>query len=369
MPKKRELKIGNKIIDDSSDCFVVAEIGQNHQGDVEVCKRLFEAAKFCGADAVKLQKRNNRTLYTRKFFDSPYNFENAFGPTYGKHRQALEFNKKEYRKLKKYAEKLGLIFFATAWDESSGDFLEDLDVPAFKIASADLINTPLLKYIAKFKKPMIVSTGAATIDDVKRAYQEVMPINNQLSLLHCTAVYPASAEYLNLKVIETYRQEFPEIVIGFSNHFNGISVDPVAYCLGARIIEKHFTLNRAMQGSDHSFSLEFEGMRKLVRDLRRVRLALGDGLKKFYPEEEPAKYRMGKCIVTTKSLPAGHILTKKDLALKSPCEGLPPYLLDELIGKKTIVALKTDQPLSLKHLESFKKPARKTNGHQSIFPT
>lgn len=359
MLQKRELKIGNKIINDESDCFIIAEIGQNHQGDVETCKKLIDLAKFFGVDAVKIQKRHNRSLFTRNFFNSPYNNEVSFGPTYGLHRQALEFNKKEYKILKRYAEKLGLIFFATAWEPISADFLYELDIPAFKIASADIHNIPLLIHVAKFKKPMIVSTGTATIEDVKRAFNVIYPLNKKLAFLQCTAMYPATAEVLDIRVIETYRKLFPEIVIGFSNHFNGISVDPVAYAMGARIIEKHFTLNRAMKGSDHSFSLEFDGMRKLVRDLRRVRLALGNGVKKFHPGEEASKTKFTKCLVTAKALPAGHILTRKDLELKSPCEGLLPVMLDKVIGKALRVALKKEQPLLLEHIY-LKQKAEKT---------
>lgn len=351
MTKKRELRIANKTINDDGDCFIIAEIGQNHQGDLETCKRLFEAAKYCGVDAVKIQKRNNRYLYTRKYFNSPYNSENAFGPTYGLHRQALEFNKREYQQLKRYAKKLGLIFFATAWDEKSADFLNELGVDVFKIASADINSIHLLKYVAKFKKPMIVSTGTATLDDVKRAVDAIFSVHKKIALLQCTAAYPAPAEVLNLKVIETYRKVFPEIVIGFSNHFNGISIDPVAYTLGARIIEKHFTLDRSMKGSDHAFSLEPVGMRKLARDLKRVRLALGDGVKRIYPEEIAGKNKMGKSLVAARHLKKGQKLAKKDILFKSPGEGLPPFMVDQFYDHVLKIDLKPDDFITLDHIE------------------
>lgn len=351
MANYRQIKIGNTVINDESDCFVIAEIGQNHQGDIETCKRLFETAKYCGVNAVKIQKRNNRYLYTKKYFNSPYNSENAFGPTYGLHRQALEFSKREYQQLKRYAKKLGLIFFATAWDEKSADFLAELGVEVFKIASADITSTHLLKYVAKLKKPMIVSTGTATFDDVKRAVNTIMPVNHKLALLQCTAAYPAPAELLNLRVIETYRKEFPELVIGFSNHFNGISVDPVAYTLGARIIEKHFTLDRSMKGSDHAFSLEPVGMRKLVRDLKRVKLALGDGVKEIYREEEAGKHKMAKSIVAAKHLKKGRRITRGDIVFKSPGEGLPPFMAEQFYDRMLKMDLKPDDMLYLDHIE------------------
>lgn len=350
---KRTLKIADKIISDDNDCFVIAEIGQNHQGDLEICKRLFEAAKFCGVDAVKLQKRQNRKIFTKKFFNSPYNSENAFSQTYGLHRQALEFNKKEYRALKSYAKKLGLILFATAWDFDSADFLNDLDTPAFKIASADITNIPLLTYIARLKKPMIISTGTATLDDVERAYQAVIKINKNIALLQCTSVYPTPASLINLKVIETYRKKFPQATIGLSSHFNGISVDPVAYTLGARIIEKHFTLDRSMKGTDHAFSLEPVGMKKLVRDLRRIRHAIGDGVKKIYPEEEHFKYKMGKKIVAARKLPSGHIIKRGDLTFKSPGDGIPPYRVDDFYGKALLYALSEDDALDYSHITTM----------------
>jgi N-acetylneuraminate synthase/sialic acid synthase len=189
---------------DSSDCFVIAEVGHNHGGNVEVCRQLFQAAKNAGVSAVKLQKRDNRALYTRQFYDSTYNSENAFGPTYGAHREALEFGESEYRDLKQFAESLDLVFFATAFDFPSVEFLERIDVPCYKVASGDLTHVPLLKAIAQTGKPLILSTGAGTLDDVKRAYDAIMPLNQQLAILHCTAEYPSDHTDMNLSVISTY---------------------------------------------------------------------------------------------------------------------------------------------------------------------
>ena len=349
MRHKRQLRIADKVISDESDCFVVAEIGHNHQGDLDTAKALFRAAKECGVDAVKLQKRHNRSLYTRKHFDSPYNSQNAFGPTYGLHRQALEFSKRDYKALKKYAKKLGLLFFVTPFDFASVDFLEEIDVPCYKIASAHIHDTPMLKYVAKTKKPMIISTGTATFEDVERAFNAVFPINKKIALLQCTASYPTDPAKMDLRVIETYRKRFPTVV-GLSDHYNGIALDVAAYLLGARIIEKHFTLNRAMKGSDHAFSLEPVGMRKMVRDLRRTVLALGDGVKKFYEEERGALYKMGKSIVAARSLPRGHLLVRADLAFKSPFTSLHPWQAERLLGRALKVAVRRDQPIELTYV-------------------
>jgi sialic acid synthase len=348
---RRELVIDEVRIADDEECYVIAEIGHNHQGDVEQCKKMFDAAKESGASAVKLQKRDNRFLFTKAAYDRPYDSENAFGPTYGAHREALEFGWAEYQELQQYAKEIDITFFATAFDEPSADFLAELDVPAYKIASGDLRSTTLLEYVARIGKPMIVSTGAATMDDVQRAYDTIMAINPQLALLQCTAAYPPEYDQLDLNVITTYRRQFPGAVIGFSGHDSGIAMSSIAYALGARVIEKHFTLNRAMRGTDHAFSLEPVGMRKLVRDLHRARLAMGDGKKQFYVTEITPSQKMGKSIVAARDLSAGTVLRREDLATKTPGGGMWPYQLDEVIGRRLTTAIAEDEALEPSHLE------------------
>jgi sialic acid synthase len=349
----RELTIEGRRVADDTDCWVIAEIGHNHQGDLEQAKRMFAVAKERGADAVKLQKRDNRSLYTREAFSRPYDSETSFGATYGEHREALEFGRDEYAELKRYSEELGVVFFATAFDFASADFLADLDMPAYKIASGDLTNTPLIRYVAEIGKPMIISTGGATLDEVRRAHDAAVETNAQVALLQCTAGYPAEWGELDLRVIATYRDLFPDTVIGFSSHDNGIAMPVVAYALGARVIEKHFTLNRAMKGTDHAFSLEPEGLRKMVRDLQRTRLALGDGSKRQHQSEAAPLLKMSKKIVAAHDLPAGHRLTRDDLALKSPGDGLPPYELDRLVGRTLRHPVVEDMALTFELLEEL----------------
>jgi sialic acid synthase len=343
---------GVRIADDT-DCWVIAEIGHNHQGSVEQAKELFSEAASCGAHAVKLQKRHNESLYTREAYNRPYENENSYGPTYGLHREALEFGRAEYQELKAHAAELGVTFFATAFDFVSAELLSDLDMPAYKIASGDLTNTPLLRFVAEIGKPIIVSTGGGTLDDVRRAYETIAEENPQIGLLQCTAGYPAKWEELDLRVIETYRQLFPEAVVGYSGHDNGISMPIAAFVLGGRIVEKHFTLNRASKGTDHVFSLEPVGMRKLVRDLKRTRVALGDGAKTPHPSEADPIMKMGKKIVGKATLPAGHVLRREDLALKSPGDGLPPYELDNVVGRTLRQPLAEDSALTFEHLEEL----------------
>lgn len=347
----RELTIDNFTISDDSDCFVIAEIGNNHQGDLQKAKEMFKAAKECGVNAVKLQKRDNKSLLTRAAYNKPYENENSFGATYGEHREALEFGRTEYVELKKYAAEIGLTMFSTAFDMNSADFLAELDMPLYKVASGDLKNTPLLKHIAKIGKPMIISTGGGTMEDVQRAYDAIMPINSQLCILQCTASYPAEPEDLNLRVVTTYRERFPDVIIGLSDHENGIAMALAAYVLGSRMVEQHFTLNHTWKGTDHAFSLEPIGMRKLVRDLRRVRIALGDGEKKIYSSEVNPITKMGKKLVASHDLKAGHALTMADIAVKSPSDGIPPYELDNVIGKVLRNALSEDDNITFENLQ------------------
>ena len=347
------ITIGKHTINDDSHCYVIAEIGHNHQGSVQKARELFKEAKLAGAHAVKLQKRNNRGLYTRAAYAKPYDNENSFGATYGEHREFLEFGLKEYRELQAYARELDIDFFATAFDVESADFLESLDVPAYKLASGDLKSEPLLKHVAGFGKPMVLSSGGALIDDVKRAYDTIMPINPQLCILQCTAGYPASFEELDLRVIMQYRELFPRAVIGFSGHDNGIAMAVAAFVLGARVVEKHFTLNRAMKGTDHAFSLEPVGLRKMVRDLERTAVALGDGVKKIYDSEKAPILKMGKSLVVSRDLPAGHVLGARDVVMKSPAGGIPPYDLEKVLGCITLKPLHEDDFLTF---EVLRKP-------------
>jgi N-acetylneuraminate synthase/sialic acid synthase len=354
----RELVIDNKTIRDDGDCYVIAEIGHNHQGKLETAKEMFKVAKECGADAVKLQKRDNRQLYTQAGYNKPYENQNSFGTTYGEHREYLEFGLEEYQVLQDYAKEIGVRMFATAFDFSSADFLAKLDMPAFKLASGDLKNIPLLTHIAQFQKPMVLSTGGGTMEDVNRAYDAVMPINQQLCLLQCTAGYPAEFDELNLRVITTFRERFPDITVGLSSHDNGIAMAVAAYMLGARVIEKHFTLNHTLKGTDHAFSLEPIGFRKMVRDLNRVKVAMGDGVKRTYESEVAPIIKMGKKLVAARDLPQGHTIRREDIAIKSPGDGLQPYEIDKTIGRVTRQPISTDDDITIEVLNGAENWAK-----------
>ena len=256
-----------------------------------------------------------------------------------------------------------MTLFATAFDQASADFLADLDMPAYKTASGDLRNTPLLRHVASIGKPMIVSTGGATMEDIDRAVEAITAVNTQICLLQCTAVYPAAAEELELGVITTLRERYPELVVGLSDHQDGIAMSLVAYMLGARVMEKHFTLSHTLKGTDHAFSLMPEGMRKLVRDLRRVPAALGDGEKRPLPAEEPALKKMAKMLVAARDLEPGHVLAEGDVAARSPADGgLAPYELDELLGRTLGRALREDERVTHDALVPLDEPVVRAAG-------
>src|SRR6266571_1551808 len=278
--------IGGRHIADEEPAWVCAELGSNHGGHLPTAIQMIKIAVQCGVSACKLQKRENVTLYTHALYDQPYAHEHSFGSTYGEHRQALEFGWNEYVACRGVAKAHGIAFFATAFDETSADFLMELEVPAIKIASSGLTDVWLLRHVAGLQVPIILSTGGGTIEDVDEAVNTLLTGSSPFALLHCTAAYPVfDYTELNLRAIVTMRERYPEVVIGWSGHVSGIAMAVLAYAYGARIIEQHFSLNRAMKGTDHAFSLEPAGLRKLCRDLDRAYQATGDGVKRRYPSE------------------------------------------------------------------------------------
>jgi N-acetylneuraminate synthase/sialic acid synthase len=339
----KTITFGRSRITEGGPCYIIAEIGNNHQGDLKTALKMIKTAAGMGVDAVKFQKRDNKSMFTKAMYYKPYDNENSYGETYGEHREFLEFGWDEYVEMKKCADENDVEFMCTAFDFNSADFLEKLGIGSYKIASGDLTNTPLLEYIAKFGKPMFVSTGAASMDEIRMAYEAVLKHNSQLCLLHCTAAYPAEYEDLNLKFIDTMRKEFPAALIGFSGHDYGILAPVVAYMLGAVVVEKHFTLNRAWKGTDHRFSLEPTGLYKVIRDLRRVDKALGDGTKIVKKFERDARNKMGKSLYASRNLQAGTVVTADDIAIKSPDGGMPPYMFNDIVGKTMKADLAEDK--------------------------
>ncbi len=334
--------LGTKTVGADHPTYIIAEIGINHQGDVDIAKKLIDEAADAGADAVKFQKRTIKRILTADGLEMPYENRNSFGKTYGEHKLALELSESDYHALLDHANNRQVDFIASGWDEESIDFLDTLGVPFFKMASADLSNIPLLIHTAKKGKPMILSTGMADMDMVKLAVNAITPYNNQLAILQCTSTYPSIFEEINLRVLDTFMREFPQAVIGYSGHELGISISEAAVALGANIVERHFTLDRTMKGGDHAASLEPGGFKKLVRDIRHVEDAMGTGVKKVQESEAPIFKKLAKSVVSAVDLKTGTVITRDMLTTKGPGTGISPARLDELIGKTVVRNIPAD---------------------------
>lgn len=269
--------------------YVIAEIGQNHQGDPQIARELIRTAKICGADAVKSQKRDIQTLLTPEAYARPYSSPHSFGKTYGEHREALELSPETYADLFAYAAEVGIDFFSSPWDLPSARLLMDLGCPLFKIPSASLTNRAMLAEIASFSRPVVLSTGMSTLEEIDAAVEQLSAC--ELYILQCTSAYPATFDTINLRAMQTLAERYGRPV-GLSGHHKGIAVDAAAVALGARVIERHFTLDRTWRGTDHAASLEPAGLTRLARDVRAVESALGAADKQVQECELPARAKL-----------------------------------------------------------------------------
>jgi N-acetylneuraminate synthase/sialic acid synthase len=346
-----ELQIGDIAVGDQHPCFVIAEIGHNHQGNPDLAKAMLKAAKEAGASAAKLQKRHLPGLFTTEFARQPYNSDHAFGATYLEHRAALEMDKRAWEGLAAYARGIGLPFFATAFDIPSADFLAGLGVPALKIGSGDSLNWPLLDHAATLGVPLLVSTGGLAWNDIDATARRLARRGAQYALLQCTSTYPCPPEELELSVITAMRQRYPQTIIGYSGHEQGILPSLAAAALGAAVIERHFTTDTSLRGSDQRFSLTPETMAELVQAAALVRRSLGTGIKRRFPSEEAALHKLGKQLVAAVDLPAGHVLRHADLAVRSPAGGMSPHLLDQVVGTRLLRPVHRDEALTLQDID------------------
>ena len=264
--------------------FIVAEIGINHNGDMAICKQLIDCAKESGCDAVKFQKRDINKVYTKEFLDSPR--ESPWGKTQREQKQGLEFTEQDYWEIDDYCKKLGIEWYASAWDLNSQDFLKKFECKYNKVASAMIVHEDLLRVIAKEKKHTFISTGMTTYEDIDKAVKIFQQEGCSFELMHTVSTYPMDDKNANLKLIETLRKRY-SCDVGYSGHETGIAISTAATTLGITSLERHITLDRAMYGSDQSASLEPSGLRQLVGAVRKVEIALGDGIKRHIPEEDP----------------------------------------------------------------------------------
>ena len=336
------IHLGSQPVGSSHPVYVIAEIGINHQGDVEIAKKLIDEAASGGANAVKFQKRSIRRILTQEGLDMPYENRNSFGKTYGEHKLALELSEADYAELFNYANDRNVDFIASGWDEESINFLDQLGVPFYKMASADLTNIPLLIHTAQKGKPMILSTGMADMSMVETAVKTIEPYGVDLAILQCTSTYPSVFEEINLRVLKTFETTFPNAVIGYSGHELGIAITEAAVALGAKIVERHFTLDRTMKGGDHAASLEPGGFSKLVRDIRHIEAAMGGSQKQVQESEAPIFKKLAKSVVSADRIPAGTVITREMLTTKGPGTGISPARLEELVGKKVVCDIAAD---------------------------
>jgi sialic acid synthase SpsE len=335
------IRIGERLVGDGQPCYVIAEAGVNHNGDLALARRLVSVAAGAGADAVKFQKRSVRDILIGAALDVPYTSPNALGDTYGEHRDRLELSTDAYWELAEHARKEGITLLASAWDPRSADFVEELGVPAFKVASADLTNLPLLDHIARKRRPVILSTGMSDLDEVRDAVATIRRHHDMLVLLQCTSAYPAEYGDLNLRTMALLRRELG-CLVGYSGHERGLATTYAAVALGACVVERHFTLDRTMRGPDHAASLEPRGLELLVRDIRHVDAALGAEDKRVLPSEAPVRARLAKSVVAARDIPAGRVIAREDLTVKGPGTGISPRFLERLVGVTALRPIAAD---------------------------
>jgi len=331
-------------IGDGHPCFVVAEIGNNHQGEFDIAKQMIDEAAAAGVQAVKFQKRDNEALLTKEGRAAPYTGPNSFGPTYGEHRDALELSINQMALLKEYSESLGLVFFASAWDAPSLDQILDLDVELLKISSAELVNVPLVRTYAASEVPVILSTGMSGLEDIDVAMAEIRACHDNVVLLHCNSTYPCPEDQIGLPVMDSLRERY-NVPVGYSGHEKGIGPSVGAAALGACVVERHFTLDKTLKGTDHQASLEPRELEAMVSMIREVEQAIKVKGKMVFPKEQSAAKKLRKCIVFSRDLPAGHVLTEADLTTRCPRVGVSPVHWDEVVGAVVKKSVKHEEPV------------------------
>jgi sialic acid synthase len=334
---------------DNADSLVIAEIGQNHQGDLSIALEMIEVFSSRGATAVKFQARNNKFLFDEAVYNRSYDSENSFGPTYGAHREALELSAEDFAVIRAKCESIGVLFCVTAFDAYSVDMIAEVGVDFFKLASFDLGNLPLIKKVAETQKPVVLSTGGGRLDHITATVKFLEHLDVESCVLHCVSKYPCEPQELALRTISELKNMFPNVAIGLSDHFNGILSGPLAYMLGARVFEKHVTLNRAWRGTDHVFSLAPEAFQRFVRDIKRASLML-DGRPFDTKGDEPVFKKLGKSMVYSNDRKHGDVLQLDDVDGKiCTDEGIPIRECFRYIGKRLKVGVRAGEKIYDEH--------------------
>lgn len=330
--------------------YILAEIGINHNGDFKIAEKLIEEAANSKVDGVKFQRRTIEEMYKKEFLYTSYIKEGSFGLTYGEHKKFLEFSNEELLTLKRIAESCGLDFIVSGFDFSGFDFIEkNINPPFHKIASPLVTHHPLLKKVAGYGKPMVISTGMHDINEVDEMMDVIYPLNNDIVLLQCTTTYPTEDENVNLKVMSDYAKRY-NVPVGYSSHDRGVILPAASVALGGCFIEKHFTLDRTMKGPDHIASVEPRGMELIVKYCKSVYLGLGSPIKGLTPGEIQAKAKYGYSIVASEDIGKGITLEPHMIAFKQPGTGEKPSKVEKIIGKKLKIPIKKDDDILMKDL-------------------
>jgi sialic acid synthase SpsE len=335
----------NRWIGENCEPYVIAEIGINHNGSFELCKKMIDAAAHSGVDAIKMQKRTIEEMYTKDALDVPYNKPYAFGKTYGEHKHALEFTDEQYIELQKYTHDKGVEFLVSGFDSTSFEFIEKvLDCPVHKVASPFVTDFPLLKQVAEYGKPIFLSTGMHTMDEIKNCVEFIKKINDKLMVFHAVTMYPVPNDLVNLNVLTTFKKELNTLV-GYSSHDTGVVLPSAAIALGACVIEKHFTLDRTMIGPDHAASVEPRGMELIKKYANAVQQGLGSYERDNNEHEQAARIKYGVSITSKRAIKAGQTITEDDIMVKCPGGGISPVHYWELLGQHAIKDIDADKTL------------------------
>jgi len=333
----------NEKTDKIRRCFIIAEAGVNHNGSLKLAKMLVDAAKNSGADAVKFQTYRTEKIVTRNAEQAGYQKKNSPSASQYDMLKKFELSENDFKELYRYSIHRKIMFLSTPFDPESAEFLNKLGVPAFKISSGELTNTPFLTQIAKYNKPVILSTGMSTLKEVKNAVGTIFSSGNKkLVLLHCTSSYPARDEDINLKAMLTLKKKF-NLPVGYSDHTIGNVAAIAAAALGAEVIEKHLTLNKNLPGPDHKASAAPSDFALMVQSIRSVEKMLGSGIKKPSSSEKEVMRAARKSVVSLCAIPRSTIIRADMLGIKRPGNGIPPSHINKIIGKKTTVRIAPDK--------------------------
>jgi len=335
---KNQFKISENVIGMNNPCYIIAEIGINHNGKIDIAKKLIDVAVKAGANAVKFQKRSLGELYREDVLNDP-NIESQGFEILVDVLKEVEFSESEYNEIIQYCKDKQITFLCTPWDGKSVDFLEKFFVPAYKVASADMTNLPLLRHIALTNKPIIVSTGMSTMDEIEKTVSFLKKENCNFILLHCNSTYPSPIDSLNLNLIHMLSEKF-QVPIGYSGHESGIISTLTAANMGAVLIERHITLDKTMEGIDQASSLEPSEFIQLVKYIREAELAKGIPEKRMTRGEILQREVLGKSIVCKTDIDIEEIFSENNLEVKGPAKGLSPQFYYDILGKKSMRKLK-----------------------------